>query len=125
MPTDQGWCDIAWLHPDGRPMDQSDWARGSGRFLWFISCHEEQHECSPVTHAIAILYNASAEEDGIHPAWWISIGLGPSVLQQRRPTGRTRAGAMGIGRPVPGVGNMGLEDRPLGGKMLLESCPMR
>ncbi len=61
MPTDQGWCDIVWLHPDGRPMNQSDWANGQ-KISLFYTCHEEQHEDSPVTHAIAILYNASAEE---------------------------------------------------------------
>jgi len=60
MPTDQGWCDIAWLHPDGRPMVQSDWASGQQISL-FYTCHEEQHEYSPVTHAIAILFNASVE----------------------------------------------------------------
>jgi len=61
MPTDQGWCDIAWLHPDGRPMVQNDWARGQQVSL-FYTCHEEQHTYSPVTHAIAVLYNASVEE---------------------------------------------------------------
>lgn len=61
MPTDQGHCDISWLHPDGRPMAQSDWARGQQVAL-FYTCHEQQHAYSPVTHAIAILYNASSEE---------------------------------------------------------------
>ena len=61
MPTDRGWCDIAWLHPDGRPMGQSDWASGQQVALFFTG-HEEQHEYSPVTHAIAILYNASGDE---------------------------------------------------------------
>ncbi len=61
MPTDQGWCDIAWLHPDGQPMGHNDWAAGQQVALFFTG-HEEQHEYSPVTHAIAILYNASGEE---------------------------------------------------------------
>jgi isoamylase len=61
MPTDQGCCDIVWLHPDGRPMGQDDWASGQ-KISLFYTCHEEQHEYSPVTHAIAILYNASAED---------------------------------------------------------------
>jgi len=61
MPTDQGWCDIVWRHPDGRPMNQNDWASGR-KISLFYTCHEEQQEESPVTHAIAILYNASAEE---------------------------------------------------------------
>ena len=42
-------------------MAQSDWARGQQVAL-FYTCHEQQHAYSPVTHAIAILYNASSEE---------------------------------------------------------------
>ena len=42
-------------------MNQGDWANGR-KIALFYTCHEEQHEDSPVTHAIAILYNASAEE---------------------------------------------------------------
>jgi isoamylase len=61
MPTDQGHCDISWLHPDGRPMAQNDWDRGLQVAL-FYTCHEQQHAYSPVTHAIAVLYNASSEE---------------------------------------------------------------
>lgn len=61
MPTGQGWCDIAWLHPDGRPMRGDDWEQGQQVSLFF-TCHEQQHEYSPVTHAIAILFNASLEE---------------------------------------------------------------
>ncbi|MFC1740046.1 glycogen debranching protein GlgX [Pseudomonadota bacterium] len=61
MPTDQGFCDITWLHSDGRPMEESDWSDGQQVALFF-TCHEEQHEYSPVMHAIAILYNASPEE---------------------------------------------------------------
>ena len=61
MPTDQGWCDIVWMHPDGRPMNQGDWANDR-KISLFYTCHEEQQEDSPVTHAIAILYNASTEE---------------------------------------------------------------
>ena len=60
MPTGQGWCDIAWLHPDGRPMDFEDWENGRQISLYF-TCHEAQHEYSPVEHAIAILFNASKE----------------------------------------------------------------
>ncbi len=60
MPSGKGWCDITWLHPDGRPMQQDDWENGHQISLFF-TCHEEQHEYSPVTHAIAILFNASPE----------------------------------------------------------------
>ncbi len=61
MPTDKGFCDIAWLHPDGRPMHEGDWSNGRQLALFFTG-HEEHHEYSPVSHAIAILYNASREE---------------------------------------------------------------
>ena len=74
MPKDKGWCDIVWLHHDGRPMAENDWATGQQLSLFF-TCHEEQHEYSPVTHAIAILYNASVEEvvftlpSGLSESW--------------------------------------------------------
>jgi glycogen operon protein len=61
MPTDQGFCDITWLHPDGRPMHENDWSNEKQVALFF-TCHDEQHEYSPVNHAIAILYNAAAGE---------------------------------------------------------------
>jgi glycogen operon protein len=61
MPTEQGFCDISWLHPDGRPMHDKDWSNGQQLALFFTG-HEEHHEYSPITHAIAILYNASRED---------------------------------------------------------------
>jgi glycogen operon protein len=61
MPVDRGWCDIAWLHPDGRPMSSKDWAEGQQLALFYTG-HDEKQEHSPVTHAIAVLYNASMEE---------------------------------------------------------------
>jgi len=75
MPTDQGFCDISWLHPDGRPMQEADWANGKQVALFF-TCHEEQHEYSPVMHAIAILYNASPEDTTFRlpsglPSGWV------------------------------------------------------
>jgi glycogen operon protein len=58
MPTDGGWCDIGWLHPDGRPMLESDW--NSNRQLALVfSAHEDQKDDSPVVEAVAILFNAS------------------------------------------------------------------
>jgi glycogen operon protein len=54
MPTDGGWCDIHWLHPDGRRMESTDW--NSGRQL-------------------ALLFNAGEEDaafrlpPGMPPAW--------------------------------------------------------
>jgi len=60
MPTDSGWCDIGWLHPDGRPMLDSDW--NSNRQLALVfSTHEDQKDVSPVVEAVAILFNASEQ----------------------------------------------------------------
>ena len=61
MPTDSGWCDIEWLHPDGRPMLASDW--NSNRQLALVfSIHEDQKDDSPVVEAVAILFNASQQD---------------------------------------------------------------
>lgn len=58
MPTDSGWCDIDWLHPDGRPMLPHDW--NSSRHLALVySTHEDQKNSSPVVEAVAVLFNAS------------------------------------------------------------------
>jgi glycogen operon protein len=61
MPTDQGWCDIDWLHPDGRPMQEGDW-NGEQRLALLFSCHADQKDNSPVHEAVAILYNAATSE---------------------------------------------------------------
>ena len=61
MPTDQGWCDIDWLHPDGRPMQEGDW-NGEQRLALLFSCHADQKDDSPVHEAVAILYNAAPSE---------------------------------------------------------------
>jgi glycogen operon protein len=58
MPTDGGWCDIAWLHPDGRGMLHDDW-NGSKKLALLFSTHTEQKDSSPVVEAVAILFNAS------------------------------------------------------------------
>jgi glycogen operon protein len=60
MPTDSGWCDITWLHPDGRPMLARDW-NSSRQLALVFSIHEDQKDDSPVAEAVAILFNASAE----------------------------------------------------------------
>ena len=61
MPTDSGWCDISWLHPDGRPMLSRDW--NSNRQLALVfSTHPDQKDSSPVVEAVAILFNASDED---------------------------------------------------------------
>ena len=58
MPTDQGWCDIDWLHPDGRPMAEADWG-SEQRLVLLFSCYPDQKDSSPVSEAVAILCNAA------------------------------------------------------------------
>jgi len=60
MPTGDGWCDIGWLHPDGRPMQTGDWSREQ-RLALLFSCHATQQDDAPVTEAVAILYNAAPQ----------------------------------------------------------------
>ena len=61
MPVKGGWCDINWLHPDGRAMDANDWYVARQLALLF-SVHEDQKDASPVTEAVAVLINASPEK---------------------------------------------------------------
>jgi len=61
MPTDAGWCDIDWLHPDGRRMESQDWNSGRRLALRF-STRADQVDESPVLEAVAVLFNASAED---------------------------------------------------------------
>ena len=61
MPTPHGWCDIDWLHPDGRPMQEGDWGREQ-RLALLFSCHPTQGDDAPVAEAVAILYNAAPIE---------------------------------------------------------------
>jgi len=61
MPTDQGWCDIHWLHPDGRPMLAEDWS-DERRLALLFSCRADQKDESPIVEAVAILYNAAPKE---------------------------------------------------------------
>jgi glycogen operon protein len=74
MPTEHGWCDIDWLHPDGRPMQAGDWSREQCLALLF-SCHETQEDDSPVAEGLAILYNAAPVDTlfslppGLPPSW--------------------------------------------------------
>jgi glycogen operon protein len=61
MPVDSGWCDIEWLHPDGRPMLDRDWNSNRQLALLF-STHPDQRDASPVVEAVAILFNASEQD---------------------------------------------------------------
>jgi glycogen operon protein len=82
MPTDRGWCDIDWLHPDGRPMQEKDW-NGEHCLTLLFSCHADQKDDSPVIEAVAILYNAAPADTlfilppGLPPEW--SVGFSSSV----------------------------------------------
>jgi isoamylase len=74
MPTAHGWCDIDWLHPDGRPMQDGDWGREQ-RLALLYSCHETQEDDSPVAEGLVIFYNAAQVDTlfslppGLPPAW--------------------------------------------------------
>ncbi len=61
MPTDSGWCDIDWLHPDGRRMQPQDWNSGR-RLALLFSTRADQKDDSPVLEAVAVLFNASTED---------------------------------------------------------------
>jgi pullulanase/glycogen debranching enzyme len=82
MPTDRGWCDIDWLNPDGRPMQESDWS-GAERLTLLFSCHADQKDNSPILEAVAILYNAKPEDagfvlpSGLPPEW--AVGFSSSA----------------------------------------------
>jgi glycogen operon protein len=76
MPTDRGWCDIDWLHPDGRPMQDGEW-EAEQRLALLFSCHSDQKDNSPVGEAVAILFNASGSDvlftlpTGLPGEWWV------------------------------------------------------
>ncbi|MFC1605314.1 glycogen debranching protein GlgX [Pseudomonadota bacterium] len=82
MPTDRGWCDIDWLNPDGRPMQENDWS-GAERLTLLFSCHADQKDNSPILEAVAILYNAKPEDagfvlpSGLPPEW--AVGFSSSA----------------------------------------------
>jgi len=74
MPTGRGWCDIDWLHPDGRLMQDGDWSQEQ-RLALLFSCHADQKDKSPISEATAILFNASEHDTlfvlppGLPAAW--------------------------------------------------------
>jgi glycogen operon protein len=84
MPTDRGWCDIEWLHADGRPMQTADWNREQ-RLALLFSCRADQKDDSPIVEAVAILYNAAPVEatfmlpGGLPPDWDVRFysGIAP------------------------------------------------
>jgi len=61
MPVKGGWCDINWLHPDGRPMEANDWYAAQQLALLF-SVHKDQKDDSPVSRAVVALFNASPKD---------------------------------------------------------------
>jgi glycogen operon protein len=84
MPTDRGWCDIDWLHPDARPMKADDWDTEQGLALLY-SCHADQKDDSPVCEAVAILLNAHPEDvefrlpEGLPPDWTMEFCSSPAT----------------------------------------------
>jgi glycogen operon protein len=107
MPSGKGWCDITWLHPDGRPMREDDWTNGRQISLFF-TCHEEQHEYSPVTHAIAILFNASTEAvtfalpAGLSSEWILRFFSGKDTPPELQP-GKWQLGARSMALATMGL----------------------
>jgi pullulanase/glycogen debranching enzyme len=85
MPTDGGWCDIEWLHPDGRPMLHEDW-NGSKKLALLFSTHPDQKDSSPVVEAVAILFNASKKETvfrmpgGLPPVWSVEFSSSDAAV---------------------------------------------
>jgi pullulanase/glycogen debranching enzyme len=79
MPTDRGWCDIDWLHPDGRSMQEGDW-NGGQRLALLYSTHADQKVDSPVIEAVALLFNAAVEDAefilpaDLPPDWTLRFG---------------------------------------------------
>jgi hypothetical protein len=88
-------------------MAQSDWASGQ-KISLFYTYHEEQHEDSPVTHAIAILYNASAEEavftlpSGLPSDWVLRF------FSSDTPPAESSTGQWGLGARSLVLATMGL-----------------
>jgi glycogen operon protein len=95
MPTDSGWCDITWLHPDARPMLPQDW-NSSRQLALVFSAHEDQKDSSPVVEAVAILFNASDED----VEFALPYDLPPDLVMQfssaRQGSGKTGFGMWSV-----------------------------
>ncbi len=61
LPSDRGWCDISWLHPDGRAMQDTDW-EGQQCLALLYACRADQKGDSAIGEAVAILFNAAPAE---------------------------------------------------------------
>ena len=75
MPTDRGWCDIEWLHPDGRPMQDEDW-NGEQRLALLFSCHADQKNDSPVSRGGGDSFQRGAGRCVVCPAAGICLPSG-------------------------------------------------
>jgi glycogen operon protein len=109
MPTDRGWADIDWLHPDGRLMQPADWETEQHLALLF-SCHSGQTEESPIEEAVAILYNAAPTAtvfslpEGLPPDWKVLFYSGSETLDSSAGACWTLCAhsiALAISRPLP------------------------
>ena len=84
MPTDGGWCDIHWLHPDGRRMESMDWNSGRQLALLFAT-RADQKDDSPICEAVAILFNTAAGDvefslpEGLPPDWTMEFCSSPAT----------------------------------------------
>lgn len=84
MPTDRGWCDIDWLRPDGRSMQEGDW-NGGQRLVLLYSTHADQKDDSPVVEAVALLFNAAAGDaefslpPDLPPGWRMRFSSSPGT----------------------------------------------
>jgi glycogen operon protein len=109
MPSGRGWYDITWLHPDGRPMQQEDWTNGQQISLFF-SRHEEQHEDSPVMHAIAILFNASAHTVPFTLPAGLSTKWVPRFISDENPPPENSKGQWKLGAQSMVLATMGPDE---------------
>ena len=91
MPTDSGWCDITWLHPDARPMLPNDW-NGSRQLALVFSAREDQQDVSPVVEAVAVLFNASDEDVEFALPYDLPPNLEMQFASAREGSGKTGFG---------------------------------
>jgi len=108
-PLDRGCCDIAWLHPDGRPMVQNDWA-GAQQLSLLYSWHEGRQENPPLSHAVAILFNSSMEKTVFTLPHGLPLDWVLRFFSSDTPPAQTRPGQWELGARSLVLATMGLGD---------------